>query len=157
MRFFTREWRQGRGLPLDGQQLLGLYAEHLDSLKPPLPEHVRDLALNVDLHDAFLHQLTLKPSSGEVYLCLRAGDLQRGYFDAGLTYRAAEFSPQSDATLERASRTRDELLDHEFDGAPPNKWLHRFLFHESGEAAIAFDNLSWTRAPKEGRFDGTAA
>ena len=157
MRFFTREWRQGRGLPLDGQQLVGLYAEHLDSLTPPLPDHVRDLALNVDLHDAFLHELTLSPSSGELCLCLRAGDLERGYFDAALTYRGAALSHGSEAMLSRASRTRDELLDHEFDGAPPHKWLHRFLFHESGEVAIAFADLTWTRVPKNGRFDGTAA
>ena len=48
----------------------------------PLPRVTK--ALGVDLHDAFLHELTLSPSSGELCLCLRAGDLERGYFDAAL-------------------------------------------------------------------------
>ena len=157
LRFFTREWREGRGLPFPGDRLLALYDEYLASLTPPLPGHIRELALNVDLHDAFLHGLRRDADSTELGLLLRAGDLQRGYFDVKLSYGAAALNRGSAAIFQRALRSRDELLDHELDTAPLGKWLHRFLFHEAGEATIVFEQLTWDLTPKNGRFDGTAA
>jgi hypothetical protein len=121
-----------------------------------LPQSALRLATEVSLHDGLLRRAHC--SSHSLELLIRAGDQQRGYFDARLFYGDASVHPDDARFVEASAGRRDiELLYDEFDSETERRWVHRILFWPYHEVSVTFATLDLHLAPAPGRFTGDTA
>lgn len=87
MNYFTPAWHSG---DLDDASDCAFedYQRHLAGLLPGLPPEVQTLATSINIHDGLLWAAKANPEQESLRLVLRCGDLQVGYFDLELEYKA---------------------------------------------------------------------
>jgi hypothetical protein len=141
MRFYTREWKEGKLDPGAQRELGRALDEHVERLRPSLPPALTFLTAGggvFGLHDAYL--LALVDDAGQVILRLRSFEYRKGseQVELTITYQRARLMGITD-------EEREEILDpdgrtHDWDGrgAIP-----------AGEASIMASELdAWA----DGRF-----
>lgn len=151
MRFFSPAWHRG-DLPDDeADRVPDAYEAHIKALVPPLPATAQRLVREISLHDGLLR--TLSSDGSGLELMFRAGDQQRGYFDARLHYARAEMTAEDGQFLRTIVGARDvEVLYDEFDSAGEGEcWIHRLLFWPYHEVSIRFGALDLDVSPTSGR------
>ncbi len=124
MNYFTPEWHSGHVDEHPGKK----YREHLVPLLRHWPTPVRLLANSISLHDGLIREFSWNTDEATLFLRLRCGDLQVGYFDLDLHYSGVLFSPLDWASLLtlNANKNSEALYDEmdEEDGL----FVHRILF-----------------------------
>ena len=124
MNYFTPEWHRG---DVD-EHPAKKYRAHLVPLLRQWPTPVRMLANSISLHDGLIRKFTWDTQEAALFLRLRCGDLQVGYFDLDLHYSGVVHSPLDRAWLLAlsANKTSSALCDEldEEDG----RFVHRILF-----------------------------
>ena len=124
MNYFTLEWLHSDADEHPGKK----YREHLIPLLKQWPTPVRMLANSISLHDGLIRELSWDTQKATLFLRLRCGDLQVGYFDLDLRYSGVHFSPLNWGNLLAVSinKTSNALYDEvdEEDG----RFVHRILF-----------------------------
>ena len=124
MNYFTPEW-----LCSDtDEHPYEKYREYLAPLLSQWPPDVQTLATLVSLHDGLIRKFAWNMQEAALFLRLRCGDNQVGYFDLDLHYSGVLFSPVNWANLValNASKNSSALYDEvdEEDG----RFVHRILF-----------------------------
>lgn len=159
MNYFTPEWHSGDIDEHPGKA----YEEYLAPLLPQWPSDVRILANSISLHDGLIHELLWNTEEATLFLCLRCGDLQIGYFDLDLHYSGVLFSlPALESLAALKTDKVGEALYDEMD-EEDRLFVHRILFisrekikegwFEYYEVAIRFEQLRLVTTPRENRFD----
>jgi len=159
MNYFTPAWHSGNVDEHPGKA----YKEHLAPLLPQWPCDVQRLATRISLHDGLIRELSWNTDEATLFLRLRCGDLQVGYFDLNLHYSGVLFPPlglESLAVL-KSDKVGSALYD-ELD-EEGKCFVHRILFisrekikegwFEYYEAVIRFQQLHLVTTPRENRFD----
>ena len=127
MNFFTPEWHRGDAEEHPAEK----YQEHLAPLLSQWPSDVQTLAARINLHDGLIRELSWNTDEATLFLDLRCGDNQLGYFDLDLHYFGVLFSPLEWACLLtlNANKNGSALYDEvdEEDG----RFVHRILFMAS--------------------------
>jgi hypothetical protein len=143
MKFFTAEWATGELSDEEHEAAIPAYAKHLSSLSLP-----SDLQLLVDanLHDAVVEAVERRGKS--LTLSLVAGDLQRGYSSANITYRGFEFSCGSEQ-LEWTEEAPEILYDE--IARLHDRYVHRLLLSTYAHVEITFDSVVVSTAPRATR------
>lgn len=148
MQFFTKEWLTGELSDAAFEARPAAYRLHLASLQ--LPPDVLAIT-ELDNHDALILDAEYEPSSAELALRLRCGDLQRGYFDLYLKYQGALLDSVSLSTLHRAMLLpRDEVLYDEVDRVG-DRFVHRCMLASHHEIAVTFSTVAVTSKPVASR------
>lgn len=128
------------------------YHRHLDSIRPKLPSHVKQLS-ELCLHDAevlgFDRELQSSFSPGPpswfavgVLSLIQDGALR--YLIYMLSDRIAEFSPRKDWPF---SKARKHWLYDEVDSGRLGTFLHRILFSDGSVVEIPFVSVITTSFP----------
>ena len=150
MRFFTAEWATGALDDHAFETAAERYAHYVEELQPPAD--VRLLAAT-DLHDGLVESVREEAAS-QLAVRLTTGDLQRGYRTTTIVYFEAIVSAAAIAFLEGTARTGGvEILQHEID-RDDGTWLHRILFANFEEVAIAFTGVAVAETPRTARHEG---
>lgn len=145
MKFFTRDWCQGKMTDEEAEAVIPTYQRHLDKLD--LPESIRELA-GLNPHDAYILDTEHEPREGTLRLRLRCGDLQIGYFDATLAFTHAILTSVDAATLVRARYpAKFEILYDEVDKVASAAFEYRLLLYPTGEVSIGFNQVAIARRP----------
>jgi hypothetical protein len=152
MRYFSRGWVNGDLDDDECDQVSKAYEARLTEIAPRLPESLVRLAREVSLHDAVIESITWSPSLRVLTLELIAGDLQRGYHAATLTYSGALLGEQRLETLRSVGRDREAcVLYDEVDLGTDGLLVHRILFWPREELTIDFEALELTVADRADR------
>ncbi|HLP85143.1 MAG TPA: hypothetical protein VK157_12400 [Phycisphaerales bacterium] len=145
MKFFTRDWCQGKMTDEEAEAVILRYQRHLDKLD--LPASIRELA-SLNPHDACILDAQHEPREGTLRLRLRCGDLQIGYFDATLTFTQAGLTSVDAATLARARYpAKFDIIYDEVDKVAGDAFEYRLLLHPTGEVLIGFKHVTIVRRP----------
>lgn len=159
MNYFTTEWLHSDTDEHPAEK----YQEHLAPLLPQWPPDVQALAVRISLHDGLIRELSWDMEQATLFLRLRCGDLQVGYFDLDLHYSGVLFSLPALESLAalKTDKVGESLYDEmdEEDGL----FVHRILFisrerikggwFEYYEAAIRFEQLCLVTMPRESRLN----
>ena len=149
MRWFDREGFLGS---FDNEQVeaaKAAYWQHIERLRPQLPEPVERLALDVNLHDARITEWEI--NEGVLRAGFGWGDLQ-GYWLSILTYRGAAIRLGAPESLDDP---KTEVLYDEVDTAEEG-FEHRLLLWPNGEIAIRFHSLALETKPLAQRAERRA-
>lgn len=162
MNYFTPAWHSGE-IEDEDNAVYKRYQKHLDGLLPQWPPDIQALAVGISLHDGLIRELSWDADEATVFLNLRCGNLQVGYFDLDLHYSGVLFSPpdlQSLAVL-KSDKVGEALYD-EMD-EKEGRFVHRILFISSEkikkgwfeyyEVAVRFQQLRLVTTPRKSRFD----
>lgn len=137
MRWFDRQGLQREAARAD-------YWRHVEELRPQLPEAVRRLALDINLHDAKIAQW--ETNEGVLRAGFKWGDLQVGYWLSTLTYEAAQVRLAA-GEAHWLDDPEIEVLYDEVDVGDDGRFEHRLLFWPRGEIAIRFRSLALETEP----------
>ena len=144
MKFFTRAWHSGEMTDVRAEQVREEYQQHLAVLN--LPASIASLARN-NVHDAHVLNVRQNPDHTTISLCLRCGDLQRGYSDITIVFKAATVDGDSFNTLQTASQSASvEVLYDEIDRAGGG-FEYRLLLYPDGEANLKFKDVEIVERP----------
>lgn len=145
MRWFTREWLEGRLPDDEWQRHMDEYAAHVQALRGAIPTDQRWL-LDLDLHDAQVQSWSY--ADGQFAWVLLTGDLQRGYSLTSVRYLRAELTGVLPRELPGLLGHRSEVLYDEV--AQTSSGLEqRFLVHPRGEFGVVFSNASMSQEPAD--------
>jgi hypothetical protein len=124
MNYFTPEWHRSDLDEHPGKK----YREHIVSMLRRWPPPVRWLANSVSLHDGHIREFSWNLNEATLFLRLRCGDLQVGYFDLDLHYSGVLFSPLDWGSLLtlNANNGSNALYDEMDEEA--GRFVHRILF-----------------------------
>lgn len=152
MKYFTQEWASGV-LPDEEWQNIPLkYEQHLHSILDRLPESIKELANNTNLHDGLIRRILVNRKNKTIAIELRCGDLQCGYFDIDMEYSGVNFETADLVNLAKIARDRNtELLYDEVDIGENGNYVHRILFHPLNEISIIFSTLKTIKTSKPDR------
>ena len=144
MKWFSRDWAEGRLTEAQVEYVQDDYAAHVAGLRTQAPD-LADL-LDLDLHDGQVREWALAENGFRWRLLV--GDLQRGYEHATIDYDGAQVvgGPAELEALGLDSPDLEVLYD-EVDAAPNGRHLHRVLLWPEGELWLHFDSVRVTRSP----------
>jgi hypothetical protein len=92
MNYFTPAWHNG-DIEDEDNTVYKKYKEYLAPLLPHWPPDVQILADRINLHDGLIRELLWDTNEAILFLRLRCGDLQVGYYDLDLHYSGVLLSP----------------------------------------------------------------
>jgi hypothetical protein len=143
MRFFTRGWTQGDLTDEECKDVVRAYAAHVATLAPTLPESLRALASDVDLHDAAIERVDWDPAQRRLRIQIVTGSVRTGSPQSVVvTYIGTQLGERPIRTLQDVARDREtEILYHEVDRELDGGFVHRILFWPRDELNIWFDEL----------------
>jgi hypothetical protein len=147
VRWFDREGFCGSFDDEQSDAAKAAYWQHIERLRPQLPEPVERLALDVNLHDAVITHWAR--DERELRAGFGWGDLQVGYWLSALTYRDGE------VRVDPPESVRDpetEVLYDEVDIAGEG-FEHRLLLTPQGEISIRFHSLAIETKPLKQRAE----
>ena len=124
MNYFTPEWHRGYVEEHPGKK----YREHLLPLLRQWPTPVRMLANSISLHDGFICKFAWDTQKATLFLRLRCGDLQVGYFDLNLHYFGVLLSPLDWGNLLAISTSRMCSALYDEVDEENGRFVHRILF-----------------------------
>ncbi len=124
MNYFTPEWHSGYVDEHPGKK----YREHLVPLLRQWPSYVRLLANSINLHDGQLRKFAWNIDEATLFLRLRCGDLQVGYFDLDLHYSGVLFSQADWASLLTLSASKSSSALYDEVDEDNGRFVHRILF-----------------------------
>lgn len=154
MEYFTRSWAWGDLTPEESEETRRAYWSRVESIAGRLPREVAELATRVDLHDAIIRCVRVDRRAAGLWIELRCGDCQTGYFDAVLRYSGVPLDETDLASLEERARDPEtEVLYDEVDVDGDGRLCHRFLFCPEGELEIRFTSFSLSRQKKDRRIE----
>lgn len=149
MHHFTRQWHSGE----DESDPRDAYWAHVDAIESELPEPVRRLARDVNLHDGLIQRVQVDRPADSVSLELRCGDCQVGYFDLELVYAGVDWdrSELSELTAIADDPDTEALYDEVDRLAEGGPYVHRILWWPYREVELMFDGLTVTTTPQPDR------
>ena len=124
MNYFTSEWHRGYVEEHPGKK----YREHLLPLLRRWPTPVRMLANSISLHDGFIRNFVWDTQESTLFLRLRCGDLQVGYFDLDLHYSGVLFSQLDWTSLTALSANKNSSALYDEVDEEDGRFVHRILF-----------------------------
>ena len=124
MNYFTPEWLRSDGEEHPAEK----YGEHLAPLLPQWPPDVQALASRISLHDGLIRELSWDTQEATLFLCLRCGDNQVGYFDLDLHYSGVHFSPLDWASLLTLNANKNSSALYDEVDEEDGRFVHRILF-----------------------------
>lgn len=153
MLYFTRAWANGEFDDEAADRVAKGYHDRLATLAPRMPQALRTLALDVQVHDAIIDQVRWHPAAGELTLTLATLTDEGEYRAVRLTYRGALLGEQRLETLRAAAwDRRTMILEQEVDTDNEEGLLiHRLLFWPHHELTIDFSELVVAIEPRSDR------
>ncbi len=145
MVFFTRAWSRGDLSDAECDAASDGYARHFESISHILPSRLAQLARIVSLHDARVLRVVVD-NANNVCLTLRAGDFQRGYYDADLRYRGVSLLLASPEVSEIAGNDDFEIIADEIDISEGIHTFEHRLLARRGAIAVRFREFDYTVA-----------
>jgi|HubBroStandDraft_6_1064221.scaffolds.fasta_scaffold103111_3 hypothetical protein len=154
MRFLTREWHAGAQPDDEAEQTVEKYRRHLAALQPHLPQPLRELSQDINLHDALIRSVEVNVGTSQATIGLRSGDRRTGYFDVDLSYHDVRIEVLDRAVLAIIARDPGtEVLYDEVDVVEDGGFVHRLLFWPYyREVHVVFSSLSIASTPRPSRL-----
>jgi tetratricopeptide (TPR) repeat protein len=173
MRFYTREWKEGK-LDAEAQRELGRAIDgHVERLQPSLPPALTFLTAGggvFGLHDAYL--LGLAGDAGQLVLRLRSFEYRKDseQVELTITYARARLmgitNEEREEILDPDGRTHDwdgrggipageaSIMASELDAWADGRFVHRFSLHWPWyeEFAIEFEDAAVVMKARSGRL-----
>jgi len=116
MRFFTRAWCNGELTEEESDAVFGAYRRHLAAIASLVPSGVLELSQQSSLHDALFKTVQFDQINRQLFLRLRCGELQYGYYDLSLHYTGATVIDRTPYGLSGLVAVAGvEVLYHEID------------------------------------------
>lgn len=147
MRYFTRGWQAGELDDAESEAVCLAYQARLAAITPQLPEALRRLARELDVHDGIIDRVRWYPRRRVLVLVLVCGAFDAsgrvsGDVEARIEYRGAQLGEQRVRTLQRVATSREtEVLYDEVDLNDDGSFAHRLLFEPADELTIDFTAL----------------
>ena len=153
MRYFTPAWHRGDLTDEEFEAVPERYAIAVATMCETAPEAIAKLVAGPSLHDALVISASVDRRRRQVTLRLRAGDLQRGYFDREMVYDGVRIEHLDTDTFARIARDpSSELLYDEVDREVLGPWTHRLLFWpDYRELELVFDAIRFSDRPQGDR------
>jgi hypothetical protein len=122
------------------------YQQHRAEVLPRLPEPLRALAQDINIHDGLIRAVAIDATARELRLALVCGDLEAGYCDLDLSYHGVRIDLVDRKVLGVIARDPEtEVLYGEVDVWDEGVFVHRLLFWPHyRETDIVFEGLSIT-------------
>lgn len=124
MNYFTPEWHCGDVDEHPSKK----YQEHLAPLLPQWPPDVRELASRINLHDGLIRKFVWNTHQATLFLRLRCGDNQVGYFDLDLHYSGVLFSQYDWMSLLTLNANKNSSALYDEVDEEAGRFVHRILF-----------------------------
>jgi hypothetical protein len=138
MRYFTRAWCIGDLSEEESDAIIAAYRGHITAIAPLIPSGILELSQRWALHDARFKAVQFDHPTGSLYLRLRCGDLQYGYYDLLLHYTGATLIDHTLTGLPNLVRaTGTEVLYDEIDVSGDGRFEHRMILWPKGEFAVS--------------------
>jgi hypothetical protein len=145
VKWFSRDWHEGRLSDAQVEEVQREYAEHVDALRSRLTGGATAL-LDLDLHDGQVQAYAFAPDAFEWRIL--AGDLQRGYEFVTLRYDDAKLVSGRDDVAELNLTGRGvELLYDELELLQDGRLVHRVLVWPEGEVWVRCSQINVEREP----------
>ena len=127
------------------------YWKHIEEIKPLLPEPILTLATKTNLHDGLFREVRFDKESRQLFLGLRCGDIQQGYFDLDLDYKETTISKEDlDALMRSVKNPKIEVLYDE-TYVDVNTYTHNILLWPYQEIEIRYEGLAYSIHPMTDR------
>jgi hypothetical protein len=144
------------------------YWRYVESLRPPLPSHVLELAQLHGVQDGLVAFVDHDREARRLRLTVRCGYTDMGYYNLELTYVDAEVAPEQDAVLAKVARSVKTQSYHgcdlpyqELDLTADGRIEQRFIFHALEQFhpdaggylwfVVRCRELRWRAVPKRSR------
>ena len=152
MRFFTRAWCNGELTEEESDAVFGVYRRHLAAIASLVPSGVLELSQQSSLHDALFKTVQFDQINRQLFLRLRCGELQYGYYDLSLHYTGATVIDRTPYGLSGLVAVAGvEVLYHEIDVTEAGRFEQRMILWPSGEFAANCEHFAFSFVPVASR------
>lgn len=152
MRYFPRAWVVGDLTEEESDVVVGAYRRHLAAIASLIPSGMLGLSQQSALHDALFKAVQFDQIAQQLFLRLRCGELQYGYYDLSLHYTGATVIDHTPYGLPRlVTDGRVEVLYHEMDVTKARQFEQRMILWPAGEFAVRCKGVTFSRTPVASR------
>ena len=152
MKYFTRSWHSGDFDDKTANEIASSYRQVLEDISRTMPLPIKQLATEIDVHDAIIERVVVGEAGRKLSISLVAGDRSVGYYGVEIAYERAQIKGHDLDILKRRARDRSTcILYQEIDREKNGRYVQRILFWPEDEIEISFDNIRLLVTSREGR------
>ncbi|MBK9099741.1 MAG: DUF4085 family protein [bacterium] len=143
MKYFTREWCNGRLNDEQYQKVKNSYRNYINRIYSKLPATIKKLLRQNGLHDSLFKSVLIDQRKNYLHIKFLSGDLQMGYFEFEIVYIGINLSNKIIDDLFRIFRNeKTEFLYDEIRMIEKNKFEHSMIFYPKGEVELTCKQIT---------------
>lgn len=144
MKFFTREWCEGKLSKDMTNEMWKKYDQYLQKIQPKFSNMLKKATKQFNLHDGLIKEFSIDEAGKNLNFKIVCGDLQVGYSKLNVSYNKVEFSKTPTKKIEQiANNPETEILYDEYD-ISGDLYIHRIIVWPRYESfSIYFKDLNF--------------
>ncbi len=137
MKYFTKEWHNGKISDRKSSALAETYKEYIDKNVHRLPFSIRLLAKSISLHDGIIKYININSKNKTLEFLVSCGNLQIGYYEITILFKSASYNQKQ---IDELKQQQYEILYNEWE-ITDKGYNFKILFYPYFEISIDLSDL----------------